>query len=167
MIIVITGTPGTGKTTLAKEAAEFLGKGTLVLNDAKLARESGCGKRNYAKELEVGIPELKAAAKKRIAGKNDAILEGHLFCEARFPADIVIVLRAKPETIEKRLRAKRKYAETKMLDNAMAEANGYCLKAARKNYPKGIVAEVCGDKGLKSAKADVIGIVKEFGQKSK
>lgn len=166
-IIVLTGTPGTGKSVLAKAAAKALGKGTPILNDASFAKRMGIGKINSAGELEVPIPELKRKVGAWLKGKKNAVLEGHLFCEAGFNANLVFVLRVKPETIAKRLRKGRRYPEAKVLDNAMAEADSYCLRRARKNYPKKIVRVVSNESSLNSTRSNIAAELKKIQKTAK
>ncbi|MFA6048542.1 MAG: AAA family ATPase [Candidatus Micrarchaeia archaeon] len=134
MKLAITGTPGTGKTTLAKALAAKLGCTLLDVN--KIAVE------NKLYKKEKGTPEkivdLKKLAAKihAIAKKEKAfIAEGHLACEFYIPADCVVVLRCNPDTLEKRLQ-KREYSAKKIEENVMAEMLDYCLLKTEANYPK-------------------------------
>ncbi len=93
------GHSGHRKERSCKTRRKALGKGTPILNDAKFAKSRGIGKTNSVGELEVPISALKREVGAWLKEKKNAILEGHLFCESRFPADLVFVLRVKPETI--------------------------------------------------------------------
>ena len=113
MIIGITGTPGTGKTS-----ASALLKGVLDLNE--LIKEEG---------LYIGIDEERDsliadmdAVYDRVCeiaqGRaGDLVIEGHL---SHHVCDLAIVLRASPYELERRLMA-RGYHEAKISENVLAE----------------------------------------------
>ncbi|AEC52745.1 putative kinase [Pyrococcus sp. NA2] len=114
MLIAITGTPGVGKTTIAKLLAERLGYEYVNLRD--FALEKGCG-RKVNDEVEVEIDELAYFVEREFKGK-DAILDGHL--SHLMPVDLVIVLRVHPGIIGERLK-KRGYSKEKIGENVEAE----------------------------------------------
>lgn len=128
MRIVITGTPGTGKTSIARELSKKTGVFLVELN--KIAKP-------YDKEGDVNIKKLKEKTLREIKGKNDFIIEGHLACEFNIPKAIAVVLRCKPEVLEKRLE-KRKYSQKKIGENVLAEALDYCLIRSGENYKRTI-----------------------------
>ncbi|MDP2666813.1 MAG: AAA family ATPase [Candidatus Diapherotrites archaeon] len=138
-ILLITGTPGTGKTT----HAAFLGKklNAKVISEKTFTRRMELGKMNaLTKEFEVNL-QAYADALIHLIGETEKnlIIEGHVACEMNIPVDLVIVLRCDSKVLEKRLRS-RGYSEVKIYDNVMAEENGYCLMRVRKNYsPKKII----------------------------
>ncbi len=114
MIIGITGTPGTGKTS----ASALIG-GVLDLNE--LIKTEG---------LYLGIDEARDsliadmdAVYDRVCGiagggDGNLIVEGHL---SHHVSDSAIVLRLAPDELEKRLMA-RGYLGAKISENALAEA---------------------------------------------
>jgi adenylate kinase len=126
MRLVITGTPGTGKTSIARELSKKTGVFLVELN--KIARP-------YDKEGDVNLKKLREKTLREIKGKNDFIIEGHLACEFSIPKAIAVVLRCKPEVLEKRL-GKRKYPEKKINENVLAEALDYCLIKSGGNYKR-------------------------------
>src|SRR3989338_7729746 len=124
MIIVITGTPGTGKSVLAKFVAKKY-KLSLV-QDKVFARKNKCGKIDAkTKEFEVDLQKFRKKIKEFLKTRSNSVLEGHLFCEFPLKADKVFVLTCEPKILEKRLR-KRNYSEVKVLDNVFCEQEGYC-----------------------------------------
>lgn len=129
MRIVITGSPGTGKTVIAWILADML---SLELIDIKRIVEDGglC----EGPECEVDVLKL-ARALEFLDEKDDYIVEGHLACEVEIPAEFVIVLRANPEVLRERL-SERGYGEKKLNENLMAELLDYCTQRAMAMYPR-------------------------------
>ena len=112
MYIILTGTPGTGKTTIAKTLAT---RGYATITVEELARKHNCLE-EVDGDLEVDVEKL---AKAISQPEDEIILEGHL---AHFmPGRMNIVLRCHPDTIRKRLEA-RKYDAKKVQENVEAEA---------------------------------------------
>jgi adenylate kinase len=128
MLVGLTGTPGTGKTSVSKFLekkrhwkvihlndlikekhlyAEVDEKRDAVIADMEIVRE-------YLKEIvDRGINEGENEGKKEVV-----IIESHL---AHHIADIVIVLRAYPPELEMRLKT-RGYSKEKIEENVEAEA---------------------------------------------
>ena len=128
MRIIITGSPGTGKSTISRKLASALG--LRLIDIALIARSAGL----VGKTQEVDIPKLS----RRLAflkGLGDYLAEGHLACETRLPADHVIVLRCRPDVLRKRL-ARRGYGKSKVEENVLAEALDYCSQRAAILYGK-------------------------------
>ena len=114
MIIALTGTPGTGKTMVARILSEKYE--VVYLKDFEMA------KREYDEERDsyiVDMDYLKREVEKIRKERGKIIVEGHYSHE--FPADIVIVLRCHPNELRKRLE-KRNYRERKIKENVEAEA---------------------------------------------
>jgi adenylate kinase len=116
MMVAITGTPGTGKTLLAKEL-ETRGYEALGLNEyirsKGLLEEKDEERDTYnvdVDSLDVSLDEYRS--------KNMIIIEGHFsHC---VECDVVIVLRCHPDILAKRLREKG-YSESKVIENVQAE----------------------------------------------
>lgn len=127
MRVVITGTPGTGKSVLAKKLAAALG---LELVDLKeVAR-----RRKLVRNHEVDVKRL-ASALRFLRRKDNYIVEGHLACEMRLPADFVFVLRTDPRVLRRRL-AKRRYSGKKLEGNLLDEMLDYCTQRVEQEYGK-------------------------------
>ena len=133
-IIVITGTPGTGKTTLAKNLGRSM-EGATVINVNSIVK---------SEKLFTGYDEYGTmiadmdALEKRISimikhTKGIVIIEGHLLCDIKVSGAIAIVLRCHLKDLEKRLK-KRGYSSSKLRDNIIAEALDYCGTMASSNY---------------------------------
>ncbi len=134
-MIVITGTPGTGKTTIAKIVARRLSLPLIETNKLVKQKKLFAGKENGS--LLVKMPAL-ARELKGFKG----VVEGHVLCELKLPGTIV-VLRASPRAIKKRL-APRRYSKQKINDNVEAEALDYCAIYSKQNYRKIIQVNTTG-----------------------
>jgi len=132
MKLIITGTPGTGKTKIAMQLAKRTG---IELVDIKKFVSL-----NHIFKIEKGqkVVDVGALGKKlllHIKKSKDYIVEGHLACEFRIPADFVFVLRTNPNKLRARL-AKRRYRKEKLEENMMAEMLDYCVQRVEAVYKK-------------------------------
>jgi adenylate kinase len=126
--VLITGTPGTGKTTVSRIVAEKLETSLLAVNDLVDEKHIYNGV-----DVEKGykVVDLDALANEiefiiENSDKNHVIVEGHLAHEFSSDiVDVVIVLRARPDILRKRLN-KRDWSESKVYENIEAEALDIC-----------------------------------------
>lgn len=159
MRLVLTGSPGTGKTTIAKMLARKL-KCTLV-NERDLALQKRFGKWDHVNsELVIPLKELRRAASKLLAKNKNTILEGHILCEVRLNVDAVIVLRVHPEILESRLEAKG-YSAEKIQDNVFCEGIDYCKKHSLRKYGKRKVIEIWNEKEIKETLSNIVSELRE------
>jgi len=135
MLIILTGTPGTGKSAITAELVKLLPAATLDIK--RLVERRKIYTKNRFGELEVNAKKLRKVLLAEINTRKDAtlVLENHLLCEFGLPADFVFVLRTEPEVLRKRL-AKRKYRKEKLGENLLAEMLDYCVVRAGENYAK-------------------------------
>jgi len=124
MLIGLTGTPGTGKTSVSKLLEKRRQWKVIHLNDLikeeHLYTEVDEKRDAVVADMELvrsRLPELTDEMEKESANKV-VILESHL---AHYIADTVIVLRAYPPELMTRLET-RGYSEEKVRENAEAEA---------------------------------------------
>lgn len=155
MRLVITGTPGAGKTTIAKALAKRLK--LELINEKEFAKKKKIGRKERSSgELVVGLKKLEAELNKLLKRKKNVVIEGHLVSECKLrPVDAVIVVRLSPDRLEFRLQ-KRNYSEVKIQDNVLCEGIDYCLKKAKKCYSAEKVMEFSNDKELKHTIASII-----------
>ena len=116
MMIAITGTPGTGKTLLAKELRT---KGYEVLDLNQYIKEKGLleEKDEERDTFCVDVDSLDVALDEH-RSKEMIFVEGHFsHC---VECDLVIVLRCSPDILAERLR-ERGYSESKVEENVQAE----------------------------------------------
>jgi len=113
-VIAITGTPGVGKSTVAKILQR---KGYKVFSVNKLAEELDCiiGEEEGCKIVDVD--EL-AERIRDVLPKGTVFLEGHL--SHLLNPDTIIVLRCNPIVLKERLEGKG-WREDKVLENVEAE----------------------------------------------
>ncbi len=130
MRLVITGVPGSGKTTLAKRLAKKLGVEYIDLN---AVAKKNAKLRTTKKGVEIDLKKLEKTAREITRGKRGFVLEGHLACEVKIPCDLVVILRCNPLVLMKRLR-RRSYAGWKVIDNALAEAQDYFVFKTERRY---------------------------------
>ncbi|MFP3950516.1 MAG: adenylate kinase family protein [Candidatus Micrarchaeia archaeon] len=135
MRILITGTPGTGKTLVAEELGRLTGWD--VLHISEIAEEASAVN-HESEESTVDVARLFSHLGLVLKKKKDIIFEGHLGCEAPCPADLVVVLRTHPDELERRME-KRGYYREKIDENVMAELLDYCYQLAEKNFSCGIL----------------------------
>jgi adenylate kinase len=126
MRLIITGTPGTGKSTISGILSERTGIPLVRVADV-VRKKMRLGPRH-----EVDIKRL-ASHLRFLRSEKDFIVEGHLACELRLPADHVIVLRTEPRVLRKRMEM-RGYGKKKIEENLMAEMLDYCTQRATKEY---------------------------------
>jgi adenylate kinase len=128
MRIVITGTPGTGKSTIAPLLAKELNLQPISIRDIVLHHKL------LEKNRLVDIHRLSRVLHRVLVGDN-YLVEGHLACEIPIKADFVFVLRTNPSVLKKRM-LKRRYGKSKTEQNMIAEFLDYCTVLANRNYNK-------------------------------
>lgn len=130
MIIIVTGTPGTGKTALARELSLLLHIPYLDVN--QLIREKGLSE-GYDEKRGCHIVNPKKLAKELLKVRKTAknlIIDSHM--SHLLPSKAVglcIVTKCGLKTLDKRLKAKG-YSREKVRENLDAEIFDICLNEA-------------------------------------
>ncbi len=155
MRILITGTPGVGKSTVAKIVGKELKYkvidiGKFVENNRDLILE-------YDEERETNVVDIEKL-KEKLKNENNVIIEGHL--SHFLDGDVVIVLRLHPNELKKRLE-KRGYNSKKVRENVEAEALDVCLIESVENHKNVFEIDTTG-KSPKDVAEEVLEIIKTF-----
>jgi adenylate kinase len=143
-VIVVTGTPGTGKTRFARLLGKRLGIDCISLT--RFAKQHGLIER-YDHRRRTYVVNERALADSLVRYlstlKQRVLVEGHYsgkLIPSRF-AEIVFVLRCDPDILKIRLK-KRRYLNQKIRENVEAEVSDICLGEAIATQGLGKVAEL-------------------------
>lgn len=131
-IITISGTPGTGKTTISKRISEIVAAEIISLNEIAVINKFTL---EYDKKRETHIVDFEKLDQyilsqiEELRRKNVKLL----IIESHFSdiipndlIDLVIILRCHPNVLYKRLE-KRGYKNSKIIENVQAEILGNCV----------------------------------------
>ncbi len=139
MIILLTGTPGTGKSTVTGLLSDEIQ--TIHLNDLIEAEaDRGAGicvgfdERRKSKIIDIKKLSKKVRDVTRVIKGDALLIEGHLSHHLPF-GDITIVLRTHPGVLETRLDEKG-FSKEKIRENLEAEALDVCLVESLENHEK-------------------------------
>lgn len=131
MIIIISGTPGTGKTTLSKKLAEKLNIKYLDVNKI-IKRFNLIEEYDKARKTNVvDIYKLNKVLIKIIKKEKNLIIDSHL--SHNLPkkyVDLAIILKCSLKELEKRLQRKR-WSKAKIRENMDAEIFNICYEEAK------------------------------------
>jgi len=141
MIIAVSGTPGTGKTSVSQELGKILGWKVISLNDFARDRKCISGYDNKRKCDIVDIEKLKKEI--RNVKEKNFIIESHYAHE--MDADVFIILRTKPAELRKRGVGKG-WKKEKTEENVLAEIMDVCLTEAMEQGKKVYEIDTTGRK---------------------
>ena len=135
MRVALTGTPGTGKTTAAKELPYEVIHLNEVIREEELWTERDEGRDSLVVDVEALADWVDAA----VGDAPVVVLESHL--AHLLPADRVVVLRCRPDVLERRLRD-RGESPDKAAENAESEALDVVLTEAVEDHGADAVYEI-------------------------
>ena len=155
--MVITGTPGVGKSTISKIIAQRL-QG-IHIDCGRVALNGGMTiEYDEKKETHTIDERLLSRRLKEIITKHnsDIILEGHFIPRiSGFKPERVFVLRCHPRKIIDRLEEKN-YSKRKIAENVAAEILDFCLKDAIKVFGRTKIFEIDNSKNRPNLIASMI-----------
>lgn len=139
MIIALTGTPGTGKTSVSKILHD---KGFEVVDLNKVACEKGflIGRDEKRDSEIVNVERFDEYVKRNYSGKDIVFIEGHLSHLLK-SVNKVIVLRCHPDELRKNL-SKKGWKEEKIKENLEAEILDIILCETVEIHPKKNIFEI-------------------------
>jgi adenylate kinase len=155
--MVITGTPGVGKSTISKIIAQRL-QG-IHIDCGRIALNGGMTiEYDEKKETHTIDERLLSRRLKEIVAKydSDIILEGHFIPRiSGFKPERVFVLRCHPRKIIDRLEEKS-YSKRKIAENVAAEILDFCLNDAIKVFDRTKIFEIDNSKNRPNLMASMI-----------
>lgn len=143
-MILITGVPGTGKTTISKLLSKKINAKHIELSYYAKEKKLIIGKDIERDTQIVNLFEVKKQLEKEIHGSEESIvIDGH------YAQDVVVselvnqifVLRRAPWIIKEDL-VKRGYQPDKIWENVESELLGTCLVEALENFKESQVCEI-------------------------
>ena len=131
-IIIISGTPGCGKTSVTKVLSKLIDAKIIYLNELAVSEdfsfEYDKARKTYIVDFKIFLPYI--VNKIKIIKINDPkflIIEGHFsdIIPKKY-IDYVFILRCDPDELAKRLK-KKNYDMNKITENVQAEILGNCV----------------------------------------
>jgi len=151
--IALTGTPGTGKSTVADAVGDRLGIEIIHLNDR--IKEYGL---HTGEDEERGSLVADIEAIEEHLGDWSGLLDSHL--SHQFEADAGVVLRCAPEELEERL-TERGETAAKAVENAESEALDIVLSEAVRRHGEENIYEIdTSDRAVEAVTDDVIAVLR-------
>ena len=165
-VIFISGTPCTGKTTVASDLNDYLSQNgfhsrLIKVNDFAIENGLVLGEDPDKFYKVIDIDGLNECLNEEISqiGNSILIVEGHLshLCEG---ADKMIVLRLNPAILKNRLE-ERNYSESKIQENLEAEALAVCSAEAYDLYGEKTNEIDASDKSVEEIRDLIIAIASD------
>jgi adenylate kinase len=142
--IIVTGTPGTGKTTFAKKLAKEIGADYVALTEFVSERKLYTGFDRERDSRVVNLARVHASLNRLLLQtRRPTIVDTHI-PEGIIPKDLVklvFVLRCHPRILEGRL-SRKKWRQIKVRENVLAEMLDVCLINAVKWFGLSRVVEL-------------------------
>jgi adenylate kinase len=142
-VILISGTPGTGKTTLASELAKRLGYTFIDIGEYAAANHIYLGVDAKRNTKIINEQKLSKKLEKEARAADGKVIMSSHYAEILNPrlVEIVIVLRTHPDELKRRL-IQRAWSPEKIQENLEAEILGVCSSNALTRYGRKRVYEI-------------------------
>jgi len=164
MIIVVTGTPGVGKSAASKLLAPRLGAVHVDLSSLALKERLTLGRDEKRQTAVADISRLKESLEEKISLSGPSlIIEGHYASDvvASDKVSFIFVLRKNPWKLKAELES-RGYGPEKVRENVEAEILDVCLVEAIAAYGEDRISEIdVTDKGPEEVVEELASTVKE------
>jgi len=123
-IIAVTGTPGTGKTTLSEKLSQKLDFELFDLNE--FIEKEGIYETDAKGTKIVDPSDLRDSFGNRIQERNCNLVVDGLLSYLLSPDQVnyIVILRTEPDTLEKRLKERDDFSKEKIKENVESEALG-------------------------------------------
>ena len=161
--IIVSGTPGTGKTELAKVLAKKINYKYIDVN--KLIKENNLSD-GYDKKKECEIIDTKKLAKFLVdfiknSGEN-LVIDSHLahYIPEKY-VDLCIITKCNLKELNKRLK-KRKYSKEKVRENLDSEIFDICLNEAIEKGHTILIFDTTGKKADELLDNETISILQQI-----
>lgn len=140
--IIITGTPGVGKTSVSKKVASILNAKYVNLAEFVKSNKLFLGYDNELNSYIIDEEKTRKTLRRLLKEYSRIVVDTHILTVFDSDAvDLVIVLRLNPKILLKRLK-ERNYSLSKIKVNIQAEVLGVCLSEAVEIFGLDKVAEV-------------------------
>ena len=131
-IIIISGTPGCGKTSVANKLSKFIDTKTISLNELAVSGDFSFDydseRKTYIVDFQIFLPYvIKIIKKIKVNNPRFLIIESHFsdIIPNKY-IDYVFILRCDPDELAKRLK-KKNYNLNKITENVQSEILGNCV----------------------------------------
>ncbi len=149
MAIIVTGTPGTGKTDIAKAIAKKLKMKYIDVNEVI---DSNNLKECYDKKRDTYVVDEKKLSKALVGiikKDKNVVIDSHMAHEIPSKyVELCVVTKCELNELKKRL-SKRGYHENKVRENMDAEIFGICMEEAKEIGHKILIIDTTKKKALK------------------
>jgi adenylate kinase len=153
MIISLSGTPGTGKTVMAKALAKRLDANLVSIGEIVKKEKVPYKFDKRRKTKIIDIRNLQKTVNKNLVKDKINIIEGHL--SHLLKADRIIILRLDPTELRKRL-MKRGWPKPKVEENVQAEILDEITTESLQKHGKSKVFEIDATELKKGGIVDIL-----------